>query len=206
LIFSNAKSGISAKEMERQLEVTYKCAYRILSQIRSALKQSNEPLTGVVEMDSAYIGGRHYGGKNNEQLSRAMKKKSVVTIAVTRGGKIRAEVRPNVTADEMEDFIMNNISEGSNLMTDNAKGYDRVKGRYDLEKVNHGKGEYVRGKAHINTIETWISHIKSSIRGTYKVISKQHLQSYLDAFVFHYNNRYSDKGRFEVLLETLLHA
>jgi len=205
-VFSNAKSGISAKQMERDLEVTYKCAWRILSLIRKSLKQSKEPLTGIVEMDSAYIGGRHYGGKNNEQLSRAMKAKSVVTVAVTRGGKIRAEVRPNVTADEMEDFIMNNISEGSNLMTDNAKGYDRVKGRYNLEKVDHGKGEYVRGKAHINTIETWFSHIKRSIRGTYKVISKQHLQSYLDGFVFHYNNRYNDKARFSCLLETLLHA
>lgn len=205
-VFSNAKSGISAKQMERDLEVTYKCAWRILSLIRKALKQSKEPLTGIVEMDSAYIGGRHYGGKNNEQLSRAMKKKSIVTVAVTRGGKIRAEVRPNVTADEMEDFIMSNISEGSNLMTDNAKGYDRVKGRYNLEKVDHGKGEYVRGRAHINTIETWFSHIKRSIRGTYKVISKQHLQSYLDGFVFHYNNRYNDRERFSVLLETLLRA
>lgn len=78
----------------------------------------------------------------------------------------------------MEDFIMNNVFEGSNLMTDSAKGYDRVKGRYNLQKVDHGKWEYVRGEAHINTIETFFTHIKRSIRGIYKVISKQHLQSY----------------------------
>lgn len=205
-VFSNAKSGISAKEMERQLEVTYKCAWRILSLIRKALKQSNEPLSGIVEMDSAYIGGRHYGGKNNEQLGRAMKKKSVVTIAVSRGGQIRAKVAPDVTADELESFMMSNIKEGSTLMTDGAKAYKRVANVYDVQSVDHSKREYVKGNRHVNTIETWISHIKSSIRGTYKVISKQHLQAYLDAFVFHYNNRYNDKQRFASLMDTLLHA
>ncbi len=205
-VFSNAKSGVSAAEMERQLEVTYKTAWRILSLIRKALKQSKEPLSGIVEMDSAYLGGRHYGGKNNEQLGQAMKKKSVVTIAVSRGGKIRAKVADNVTANELESFMISNIQEGSTLMTDGATTYKRVRDVYDLQSVNHSKNEYVKGDRHVNTIETWIAHIKSSIRGTYKVISKQHLQSYLDAFVFHYNNRHSDKARFEALLGTLLHA
>lgn len=67
-IFSNAKSGISAMEMQRHLEVTYKTAWRILSLIRKALKQDDDKLKGDVEMDGAYFGGRHYGGKNNEKL------------------------------------------------------------------------------------------------------------------------------------------
>jgi transposase-like protein len=119
---------------------------------------------------------------------------------------MKAEVRPNVTADELEDFIMQNIEEKSSLMTDNAKAYQRAKGRYVLETVDHGKGEYVRGKAHINTIETFISHLKRSTKGTYKVISKEHLQSYVDSFVFHYNNRHNDKERFSSLLEILSHS
>lgn len=205
-IFSNAKSGISAKEMERHLGVTYKCAWRVLSQIRKALKQDDKPLRGTVEMDSGYIGGRHYGGKNNEKLGEAMKKKSVVTIAVERGGRMKAEILPNVTATELEVFMMGNIKEGSSLMTDNAKGYDRVKDVYKLEKVDHSKREYVRGQVHVNHIETFISHLKRSITGTYKTISKQHLQSYLDSFVFHYNNRGNDRNRFSLLLETVLHA
>ncbi len=205
-VFSNAKSGISAKEMERQLGVTYKCAWRILSQIRKALEQDNKPLKGIVEMDSAYLGGRRYGGKNNEQLSKAMKAKSVVTIAIERGGRMKAQVRPNVTADELEDFIVSNIEPKTELMTDNAKGYRRMKGRYTLDPVDHGKGEFVRGRAHINATETFISHLKRSINGTYKTISKEHLQSYLDAFVFHYNNRYSDKARFSSLLDKILLA
>lgn len=207
LIFSNAKSGISAKEMERQLEVTYKCAYRILSQIRLALKQENRKLRGDVEIDTGYFGGKGYGGKNNERLSQVMSKKSVVTIAVERGGRIKAEVLPDASAKTMESFVARNIeTKATTIMTDSSKVYLRTDKTHDREAVDHSKGEYVRDDIHINTIETFFAHLKRSIKGTYKVISRQHFQSYLDAFVFHYNNRYSDKGRFEVLLETLLHA
>lgn len=207
LIFSNAKSGISAKEMERQLEVTYKCAYRILSQIRLALKQEDRKLRGDVEIDTGYFGGKGYGGKNNERLSKVMSKKSVVTIAVERYGKIKAEVLPDATAKTMADFVECNIEiKATTLITDSSKVYLRSDKTHAREKVDHSKGEYVRDDIHINTIETFFAHLKRSIKGTYKVISKQHLQSYLDAFVFHYNNRYSDRQRFEALLETLLHA
>lgn len=205
-IFSNAKSGISAKEMERQLGVTYKCAWRILSQIRKALKQDNKPLWGVVEMDSGFIGGRHYGGKNNEKLGEAMKKKSVVTIAVERGGRMKAKFRPNVTANDLESFVMEHVKEHSTLMTDDAKAYKRVADIYDHQTVKHTKGEYVRGRVHVNRIETFISHLKRSISGTFKTISKEHLQSYLDAFVFHYNNRRNDRTRFSLLLESVVSA
>lgn len=203
-IFSNAKSGISAKELERQLGVTYKCAWRILSLIRKALKQSDDKLSGDVEIDTGYFGGRHYGGKNNEGLSHALAKKSIVTVAVERGGKIRAEIIPTNSASIMQSFIERNIESGSNLITDSSPVYFRTDKNYPRQAVNHSKGEYVKGKAHINTIETFFSHAKRSIRGTYKVISKQHLQAYLDAFVWHYNNRHNDNERFASLLGALL--
>lgn len=206
LSFSNAKSGISAKQLERDLEVTYKCAWRILSQIRKALKQSETPLRGVVEIDSGYFGGRKSGGRNNEKLGEAVKAKSVVTVAMLRYGHMRAEVRDNVTASSLEEFITKNVKLGSLLMTDNAHGYQRMNDRYQLETVNHSKREFARGGTHINNVETWFSHIKRSITGTFKAVSKEHLQSYLDAFVFHYNNRHNDRERFSVLLDTVLHA
>ena len=205
-VFSNAKSGISAKQLERQLGVTYKCAWRILSLIRKALKQSNDQLSGVVETDVGYLGGQKNAGKNNINLSEAMKAKSVVLVAVQRGGKIKAQVSESATADEIEDFLKNNVTVGSILMTDTAKAYRRMDKGFDRFPVNHSKGEYVRGAFNVNTVETFFSHIKRSIRGTFKSVSKEYLQTYLDAFVFHYNNRYSDKGRFGVLMGTLLHA
>jgi len=205
-VFSNAKSGISALEMQRQLEVTYKCAWRILSLIRLSLKQSEEKLNGDIEMDSAYFGGRKYGGKNNEKLSEAVAAKSVIMAAVERNGQMRAELVKDNGAKTHADFIEKYIAIGSRLLTDKSNKYKNSVYGLNHESVDHSKKEYARGDVHINRIETFWSHVKRSIRGTHKAISQEHLQSYLDAFVFHYNNRYNDKERFASLIGSLLHA
>lgn len=206
-IFSNAKSGISALEMQRQLEVTYKCAWRILSLIRKALKQDDTKLKGDVEMDSAYIGGVRSGGKNNENLSHAIAMKSVVMAAVERNGKMRAEIMKDNSASSHKEFIDKHIEKGlTRLLTDSSNRYAKAVFGLKREMVDHSKHEYARGDVHINKIETFWSHVKRSIRGTHKSISQEHLQSYLDAFVFHYNNRYNDKERFASLIGNLLHA
>lgn len=206
-IFSNAKSGISAKEMERQLGVTYKCAWRMLSLIRKSLKQSNDLLKGDVEMDASYFGGKGDAGPNNIRLSSVMQNKSPVMVAVERGGKLRVKITKNVTARTIGSFLDMNVRvKGTRLMTDSARTYERVARGYNRHFVDHHRKEYARGDVHINRTEAWFSHVKRSITGTYKVISKKHLQSYLDAFAFHYNNRGNDRKRFEILLGTLLHA
>lgn len=206
-IFSNAKSGISAKEMERQLGVTYKCAWRILSLIRTALVQDEVKLKGDVEVDTGFFGGKGNAGANNKDLGKVMEKKTIVTVAVERKGKIKAKVVSNASSLSMADFVEKNIeSRLTSVLTDTSVVYARIDKTHSRYSVNHSKREYVRGDIHINTVETFFAHLKRSIRGTYKVVSKQHLQSYLDAFVFHYNNRHNDKERFSVLLGTLLHA
>ncbi len=205
LVFSNAKSGISAKQMQRNLEVTYKCAYRILRIIRNMLKQDNVKLKGDVEIDTGYFGGKGYAGKNNEQLSRVMAKKAVVIVAIERGGRVKAEIVSNASSATMTSFIQRNIeTKLTSTLTDSSNVYMKSDATHDRYAVDHRKGEYVRGDVHINTVETFFAHLKTSIKGTYKVISKQHLQSYLDGFVFHYNNRYSDKERFSSLIRMLL--
>ena len=206
-VFSNAKSGISAKQMERDLEVTYKTAWRILSLIRKSLKQSTTKLHGDVEMDSAYFGGRRYGGKNNENLSEAVAAKSVVIAAVQRKGNIKAVVVPNNGAQSHKEFLTENVeTENTRLITDQTRILNKIALGYDRHSVNHNKKEYVRGDIYVNTIETFWSHVKRSITGTHKVISKKYLQTYLDGFVFHYNNRYNDRERFASLIGILLHA
>ena len=205
LVFSNAKSGISAKQMQRELEVTYKCAYRILSLIRKALKQDDTKLKGDVEIDIGYFGGKGHGGEYNKNQSANMSKKSKVMVAVERGGKIRAKVVPDASAFTIENFVHENVSDKlTSLMTDNAKTYTQLGKTRDRHAVDHHKGEYVRGDIHINTVETFFAHLKRSIKGTFKSVSKEKLQSYLDAFVFHYNNRHSDKERFGALFGALL--
>jgi transposase len=107
----------------------------------------------------------------------------------------------------MKDFINRNIEvKATTLMTDSSPTYKSMDKVRDRLSVNHSKGEYAKNDVHINTIETFFAHLKRSIKGTYKAISKQHLQSYLDSFVFHYNNRHNDKERFGVLLGTLLQS
>ena len=92
LAFSNAKSGISAKYLERELEVTYKTAWRMLKLIRQALQQSTDLLQGDVEMDAAYIGGRKAAGKNNADLAEAMAAKTAIMGSVKRQGGVRVYV------------------------------------------------------------------------------------------------------------------
>lgn len=201
-IFANAKSGISSKEMERQLGVTYKTAWRMLHLIRKALNEHGRKLRGVVEVDIGYLGGKGNAGKNNEYLSDVMKKKSVVTIAIERGGPMRAMILPDGTAENMRDFLTGNVEKGTILMTDGSKIYHKLS--HERFSVNHSRGEYARGVAHINRVEAFIGHVKSSIRGTFKTVSKQHLKTYLDSFSWHHNNRHNDRKRFETLLGTLM--
>lgn len=207
LIFSNAKSGVSAQHLQRNLEVSYKCAYRILSCIRKVLKQNDTKLKGDVEIDTGYFGGKGNAGVNNEQLSRVMAKKATVIVAIERGGDAKAEVVPNASSQTMTEFIQRNIqTKLTNTLTDSSKVYLKSDKTHDRYSVDHHKGEYVRGDVHINTVETFFSHLKRSIRGTFKSLSRRHLQSYLDAFVFHYNNRRNDKERFSLLLGMLLQS
>lgn len=204
-IFSTAKSGISAKEMERQLGVTYKCAWRILSNIRKALPQGESKLSGDVEMDEAYFGGKGNAGRDNENLSQVMANKSVVIGAIERGGNMKAEVVPNAKAKTIGNFLWKNVAqENTRLMTDSSNRYGMVAMGYDRHAVDHHREEYVRGDVHINHVEAFWSHVKRSIKGTHKVISRKYLQSYLDGFVWHYNNRHSDSERFSSLLGALL--
>lgn len=203
-VFSNAKSGISAKELERQLAVTYKTAWRILHLTRKALKQDGL-LSGDVEMDTAYFGGRFKSGKYNEKQKEAIAAKAVVMGAIERGGKARLLVVPDSTAKTHGDFLAEIVSPNAErLMTDNTNRMDNVAKGFNRLSVDHSKGEYVRGDIHANTIDAFWSHIKRSITGTHKVVSKKFLQEYLNAFVFHRNNGGNDKQRFFALLENVM--
>lgn len=207
LAFSNAKSGLSAKELEREIETTYKTAWRMLTLIRRSLKQGNDKLKGIVEMDASYFGGRRFAGRNNERLKEAKGDKSVVMGAIARGGEARIRVVEDASSKTHRHFLLEHIERGSRLMTDGANVYEQAHGfGYKRQSVSHRKREYVRGNAHVNTLESFWAHVKRSIAGTHKTISKKYLQSYLDGFVFHRNNSYSDKERFAVLLGTVLLA
>jgi transposase-like protein len=196
LIFSNAKSGISAKELKRNLAVTYKCAWRMLAVIRTSLVQSTRKLSGIVETDGTSI-----GGKRSPQTKRF---RPVVQAAIERNGEARASHVSGTGTQPTASFIFENVDHHSRLFTDKSMSYIPVDKVYGTEWINHSKKEYVRGDVHVNTVESFWSHVKRSLKGTHNTVSKKHLQSYLNAFVFHYNNAYNDRKRFGKLLEFVL--
>ncbi len=204
LLFSNAKSGYSAKKLERDLNVTYKTAWRMLKLIRQALGQDNSKLKGDVEMDETYFGGRFKSGEYNKLQKLAIADKSPIVGAVERGGRAKAKVSDNLNKWSLARFLDDYIEKTVSLYTDESNRYRNILNGYKRHTVRHGKQEYVRGKVHTNTIEGLWSHFKRSVSGTHKAISKKYLQAYLDSFVWHYNNRHNDRERFSSLLGALL--
>lgn len=185
-LFSSSKNGVAAKEIERQLGVTYKTAWRMAKQIRLLFAQNNIPLAGVVETDETYIGGK--GGHNKR--GRGAENKTAVFGMVERKGRVKAQVIPNARMKTLQPIINSSISKKSLVITDEFLSYNKVANNgYKHERVKHAVKEYVRGKIHTNNIEGFWSQLKRSIDGTHHVVSPKYLQSYVDEFVYRYNHR-----------------
>ena len=205
MMFSNGKCGLSANTVQRDLEVTYKCAWRMVHLIRGTLQQSEEPLKGEVEFDLAYFGGKRKAGKNQERMRDVFKAKTKVLAAIERKRQARVQVVASGSAKNHKDFLWQNVStKDTKLMTDKALQLDNVARPYERHSVHHKKREFVRGRVHTQTVDWFWSNTKGSLRGTHKSVSPKYLQSYLDGFVFLYNNAHSDKQRFEALVDTVL--
>lgn len=194
-LMTSAKNGVSAKELERQLGVTYKCAYRIHKQIRSLMKQSGG-LKGTVEADETYIGGKRKGKRG-----RGAAGKTAVMGIHERGGKVYAKAIPNVRRVTVMPLIRENVEIGTNLMTDELASYaTATKEGYKHATVRHSAGEYARGDVTTNTIEGFWSQLKRSIDGTHHSVSPKHLQTYLDERAWIWNRRTSELHPFHLLL------
>jgi len=184
-LFASSRNGVSAKELERQLGVTYKCAWRLAKQIRILFAQSNNPLSGVVEADETYIGGIRKGKRG-----RGAKNKTAVFGMVQRKGAVRAEVVDSIKIKTIQPIIDRQVTKGSSIVTDEFNVYNQVKkSGYEHYTIQHGIGEYVRGLVHSNSIEGFWSQLKRSINGTHHSVSPKYLQLYLDEFVYRYNLR-----------------
>lgn len=192
-LFSTAKNGVSAKELERHLGVTYKTAWRMAKQIRLLMAQDAELLSGTVEADETYIGGRTKG------KGRQFYNKKPVLGAVEKNGQARAKVSDWATKSTAKAFLQANIEPNTYLHTDDSRIYQWAKRHFKHGIVNHSAGYYMQDGVTTNTIEGLWSIMKRSIDGTYHVVSPKYLQSYVDEFVFRWNFR--DVAVCPVLLE-----
>lgn len=186
VLMANSKNGVAAKEIERQVGVTYKTAWRMAHEIRKLMADEPTPFFGEVEADETYIGGKRKGKRGRG----AAGKTPVVGVAMRRGG-VQAKVVDVVNTANTIKHIRATVAQGATIHSDEYPAYNYVsKLGYSHEVVNHGAKEYVRGKCHTNTIEGFWAQLKRSIDGTHHHVSRKHLQAYVDEFAFRYSNRW----------------
>lgn len=191
-----SKNGVSAKELERLTGVTYKTAWRMAHQIRKLMTQGGAPLSGIVEADETYVGGKainmHASVRAQKITGRGGNDKAIVMGVLARGGEVRAHVVPVVNRPIATAHTVDMVSKGSLVCTDEHSAYDLLRGEgYKHERIAHGQGEYVRAEVHTNSIEGFWGQLKRSVNGTFHQVSRKHLQAYVDEFAFRYNRRAS---------------
>jgi len=196
----STKCGISAKQLERELGVTYKTAWRMAHLIRKYLmEQTEEPLSGVVEADETYIGGRRRGTKRGRPSEGSHK--TAVFGMVERHGQVRAMTVPNVKAATLLPHLQKRVIPASTVCTDELRSYNRLdRVGYNHKSVNHAEEVWVSGNVHTNTIEGFWSLVKRGIGGVHHSVSAKHLQGYLNEYSWRYNHRNEGRAMFETLL------
>ena len=204
------KKGVSSLQLSRDLDITQKSAWFMLQRIRNCFGiENNNDLSNTVELDETYVGGKNKNRHNDKKIEnsqgRSVKDKTPVFGMIERKGKLNAKVFTDTKCETLTKEVVKFVKD-TLVYTDEWWGYNSIKKLIKHSIVNHKCKEYVRGDVYTNTIEGFWSLLKRGIIGIYHFISKQHLQRYVDEFVFRYNTRnYSSCGRFNLLLQNTEH-
>jgi transposase len=215
-LMSSTRCGISAKQLEREIGVTYKTAHRMFKQIRTLLAEDDAaPLAGEVEMDETAYGGkpraadirRHQAqegitAKRQAAQKWAAQKKTTVFGMVERGGRVRAYVVPNRSRRTLFGAAKSYVLPESLIFTDEWSLYKGIGVHFaGHHRIKHKDHVYVDGNVHTNSIEGFFGLFKNGIRGVYHSVSRTYLQNYLDEYTFRYNRRHSRQPMFWAMLD-----
>ncbi len=200
-LMCESKKGISAKQLQRMLKVTYKTAWYLSHRVRAAMGDDEQPLlTGTVEVDETYVGGKRKGYGAGYRGNKV-----IVAGAIERGGEIRLRLVANTRRGNLKGFIDSTVdTTEAAVYTDELKSYDGIAGDKH-ETVEHKSEEWVRGDVHTNGVESAWSLFKRSIVGTYHHMSVKHLPAYLNEMEWRFNGR-ENPYLFRDTLLVLLHG
>jgi transposase-like protein len=193
---STSKKGVSALEIKRHTGLSYKSALFLLHRIRFAMQDTaTDMLSGDVEVDEVYIGGR----ARNYNGSRKTKKipKTMVLAMKERGGRIRPKVVADITGATVKSVMLENIDKSARLLTDEWTGYRTVGKEFagGHETVRHWMHEYARGDVTTNSVEGFFGMLRRGLDGIYHSVSRKHLHRYLSEFQFRHDHRELSDGQ-----------
>lgn len=207
----NSKKGISGYQLQREISVSYKTAWRILYKIREAMgnKKNNDNdnfMNTIIEIDETYLGGKAENAHMKKRIKTKEKlKKDIVLGILERTKEVRAFRLDNTRANTIYGKIVENVAKDSKIITDEHKSYHHLHSMYDHTSINHSKGEFKKSNdLHTNTIEGFWSILKRGVYGVYHSISSKYVQNYVNEFCFRYNNRENDSIFNLVLKQAIL--
>ena len=199
-LMTSTRHGVAAKEVERQIGVTYKTAWRMCHELWKLMASAddNRPMKGHVEVDETFIGGK----RRHNQGKMGLTNKTIIMGIAERDGLLRAGPIDDTNATTLEAHVLHNVQRGSTVSTDEWAGYNRLgkDGPYDHGTVKHSEDEWVRGEHHTQTLDGHWSLLKRAIRGTHVQVSSKHLWKYVSEFSYRRNNRASHEAMFRRLV------
>jgi len=204
-LFASHKKGISSLQMHRDLAITQKTAWFMLSRIRNTFSMNVEfEFEGIIQVDETYVGGLNLNKSKHKKVAktqgRSLKTK-VPVFGMLSDGLVYTKVVSDTKGITLKTIIREKVKEGSTVVSDGWLGYKGLSSHYNHQVIPHNKGQYVKDRYHTNSIEGFWSMLKRGIIGIYHVTSPKHLHRYCDEFTYRYNTRHmSDGERFNLSL------